>query len=95
MGQSHDSLALDDKGRTVDNPMAETWRLAAGVNFRLGENLDRHPAYTLAWLGNMDDAQTRARAGETLSGTYKNALLHVVGSGATWRFRRRPGLTQG
>ncbi|WP_242411218.1 OmpP1/FadL family transporter [Pseudomonas knackmussii] len=86
MGLGYDSSAVDDKDRTVDNPMGETWRLAAGVNYQLEEGLDLHAAYTLAWLGNMDDEQTKARSGETLSGTYKNAALHIIGGGATWRF---------
>ncbi|MOA41749.1 hypothetical protein D3C78_1637450 [compost metagenome] len=66
--------------------MAETWRLAAGVNYALDEGLDLHFAYTLVWLGDMDVDQTKARSGTTLSGTYDNAMLHILGGGATWRF---------
>ncbi|MCY1412067.1 Outer membrane protein transport protein (OMPP1/FadL/TodX) [compost metagenome] len=86
MGVGYDSSAVDDDDRTVDNPMAETWRLAAGVNYALDEGLDLHFAYTLAWLGDMDVDQTKARSGATLSGTYDNAMLHILGGGATWRF---------
>ncbi|MFR0693572.1 OmpP1/FadL family transporter [Enterobacterales bacterium AE_CKDN230030158-1A_HGKHYDSX7] len=86
MGLGYDSSAVDDKDRTVDNPMGETWRLATGVNYQIDEGLDLHLAYTLAWLGNMDDEQTKARSGTTLSGTYRNAALHIIGGGATWRF---------
>lgn len=86
MGLGYDSSAVDDKDRTVDNPMGEAWRLATGVNYQLEEGLDLHLAYTLVWLGDMDDEQTKSRSGTTLSGTYKDAALHIVGGGATWRF---------
>ncbi|MFV3307995.1 OmpP1/FadL family transporter [Pseudomonas sp. NY15181] len=86
MGLGYDSSAVDDKDRTVDNPMGETWRLATGVNYQLEEGLDLHLAYTLAWLGDMEDEQTKSRSGTTLSGSYHNAALHIIGGGATWRF---------
>jgi len=85
-GVGYDSSAVDDKDRTVDNPMGEAWRLATGVNYQVDEGLDLHLAYTLVWLGDMDDQQTKARSGTTLSGTYKDAALHIIGGGATWRF---------
>lgn len=86
MGLGYDSSAVDDKDRTVDNPMGEAWRFATGVNYQLEEGLDLHVAYTLVWLGDMDDEQTKSRSGTTLSGTYKDAALHIIGGGATWRF---------
>ncbi len=86
MGLGYDSSAVDDKDRTVDNPMGEAWRLATGVNYQVDEGLDLHAAYTLVWLGDMDVNQTKARSGTTLSGTYRNAALHILGAGATWRF---------
>lgn len=86
LGLGYDSSAVDDKDRTVDNPMAENWRLATGVNYQVEEGLDLHLAYTLVWLGDMDVEQTKSRSGETLSGTYHNAALHIIGGGATWRF---------
>ncbi len=86
MGLGYDSSAVDDKDRTVDNPMGEAWRLATGVNYQLEEGLDLHMAYTLVWMGDMDVDQTKARSGNTLSGTYRNAALHIIGGGATWRF---------
>ncbi|MFI7838864.1 OmpP1/FadL family transporter [Pseudomonas asiatica] len=86
VGVGYDSSAVDDKDRTVDNPMGEAWRLATGVNYEVEEGLDLHLAYTLVWLGDMDVDQTKSRSGNTLSGTYKNSALHIVGGGATWRF---------
>lgn len=86
VGLGYDSSAVDDKDRTVDNPMGEAWRLATGVNYQVDEGLDVHAAYTLVWLGDMDVDQTKSRSGTTLSGTYKNAALHIIGGGATWRF---------
>ncbi|WP_085640177.1 MULTISPECIES: OmpP1/FadL family transporter [unclassified Pseudomonas] len=86
MGLGYDSSAVDDKDRTVDNPMGDTWRLATGVNYQIDEGLDVHLAYTLVWLGDMDDEQTKRRSGTTLSGTFKDSALHIIGGGATWRF---------
>ncbi|WP_449433437.1 OmpP1/FadL family transporter [Pseudomonas putida] len=86
MGVGYDSSAVDDEDRTVDNPMGETWRLATGVNYSVDEGLDLHLAYTLVWLGDMDVEQTKARSGTTLSGSFDNSALHIIGGGATWRF---------
>jgi long-chain fatty acid transport protein len=86
MGVGYDSSAVDDKDRTVDNPMGEAWRLATGVNYKVDEGLDLHAAYTLVWMGDMDVEQTKSRSGETLSGSYRNSALHIIGGGATWRF---------
>ncbi|MEK1905214.1 MAG: outer membrane protein transport protein [Pseudomonas sp.] len=86
LGLGYDSSAVDDDDRTVDNPMNETWRLATGINYQLEEGLDLHLAYTLVWLGDMDNEQTKARSGNSLSGSYNNSSLHILGGGATWRF---------
>ncbi|MGG6351088.1 OmpP1/FadL family transporter [Pseudomonas putida] len=85
-GMGYDSSAVDDKDRTVDNPMGEAWRFASGVNYQVEEGFDLHMAYTLVWLGDMDVEQTKARSGNSLSGSYDNAALHIIGGGATWRF---------
>lgn len=85
-GLGYDSSAVNDKDRTVDNPMGEAWRLATGINYQIDKGLDLHAAYTLIWLGDMDVEQAKARSGTTLSGTYRNAALHIFGAGATWRF---------
>ncbi len=69
-----------------NNPMDETWWLAAGVNYTVDEGLDLHLAYTLVWLGDMDVDQTKNRSGTTPSGSYDNSALHIIGGGATWRF---------
>lgn len=86
IGLGYDSSAVDDEDRTVDNPMGEAWRLATGVNYQIDEGLDIHAAYTLVWLRDMDVDQTKTRSAETLSGSYQNAALHIIGGGATWRF---------
>lgn len=85
-GVGYDSSAVDDKDRTVDNPMGEAWRFATGINYQIDQGLDVHAAYTLVWLGDMEVEQTKSRSGQTLSGSYKDAALHIVGAGATWRF---------
>jgi long-chain fatty acid transport protein len=73
--------AVDDKDRTVDNPMGEAWRLATGINYQVDQGLDVHAAYTLVWLGDMDVEQTKAHSGTTLSGTYRT--LHILDAGTT------------
>ena len=57
MGLCYDSSAVDDKDRTVDNSMGETWRLATGANYQLEEGLDVLLAYPRAWLGDRDNEQ--------------------------------------
>lgn len=86
VGLGYDSSAVDDEDRTVDNPMGEAWRLATGVNYTVDEGLELHLAYTLVWLGDMDVDQTKSRSDTTLSGSYDNSALHIIGGGATWRF---------
>ncbi|WP_417661299.1 OmpP1/FadL family transporter [Pseudomonas sp.] len=85
MGVGYDSSAVDDKDRTVDVPVGEAWRLATGFNYQVDETLSVNMNYTLIWMGDMSVDQSK-RNGETLSGEYKNAAIHVIGGGATWRF---------
>ena len=86
MGLGYDSSAVDDADRTVDLPMGDTWRLATGLNYALEENLDFHLAYTLVWMGDMPIEQTKRASGQTVSGEYRNAALHILGGGMVWRF---------
>ncbi|MBV4485008.1 OmpP1/FadL family transporter [Pseudomonas sp. SWRI153] len=86
VGLGYDSSAVDDKDRTVDNPMNEAWRLATGVSYALQDDVDVHMSYTLIYLGDMDVQQTKSRSGGSVSGEYKNAALHVLGGGVVWRF---------
>ncbi|KAB0493640.1 OmpP1/FadL family transporter [Pseudomonas vancouverensis] len=86
VGVAYDTSAVDDKDRTVDNPMDSAWRFATGVNYALEKDLDLHMSYTLIYMGDMDDQQTKARSGDTVSGTYRNSMIHVFGGGAVWRF---------
>lgn len=86
LGLAYDSSMVDDQDRTADNPAGASWRFATGVNYQLEEGLDLHLAYTLIWLGDLDDQQTKSRSGDSLSGTYENTAIHAIGGGATWRF---------
>ncbi|MNF64935.1 putative outer membrane protein precursor [compost metagenome] len=85
VGVGYDTSAVDDEDRTVDNPMGENWRLATGVNYALDANTDLHFAYTLVWLGDLPDQQTK-KTGGSVSGEYSNAALHMLGGGVVWRF---------
>lgn len=86
LGLAYDSSAVDDEDRTVDNPMAETWRVATGFNYQVEEGLDLNLSYTFLWLGDMEVDQTKPVSGLRTSGEYANASLHVIGGGAVWRF---------
>ncbi|CAD5109279.1 OmpP1/FadL family transporter [Zestomonas carbonaria] len=86
MGLAYDSSAVDDEDRTVDNPMAETWRLATGFNYRLDEGLDLNVSYALVWLGDMEVDQQKRVSGKRVSGEYSNSALHILGGGVIWRF---------
>lgn len=86
VGVAYDSSAVDDKDRTVDNPMNDAWRFATGVNYALDANTDLHLNYTLIWMSDMEVTQTKARSGNSVSGEYRDAMLHVIGGGAVWRF---------
>ncbi len=86
MGLGYDSSMVDDADRTADNPADASWRLAAGFNYALDENVDIHMAYTLDWIGDIDITQTKKSTGSQLSGEYTNSALHIIGGGMTWRF---------
>lgn len=86
IGVAYDGSAVEDKDRTVDNPMGEIWRLATGINYQVDSGLDLHMTYALLWLGNMSVQQDKRLSGEKLSGGYRNSSLHILGGGATWRF---------
>lgn len=86
MGVGFDSTMVDDRDLTVDNPAGDLWRFATGVNYQVDKGLDLHLAYTLIWAGDLDVDQSKARSGTTVSGTYKDMALHVIGGGAVWRF---------
>lgn len=86
VGLGYDSSMVDDDDRTADMPTGASWRLATGINYALDDGLDLHLAYTLVWLGDMDIQQTKSRSGSSLSGSYDNSALHILGGGAVWRF---------
>ena len=72
-----------DKHRTVDNPMAENWRLATGFNYQVDAGLDLHMAYTLVWMGDMQVQQSKELSGQTLSGPGHTAELLRTPPGPT------------
>ncbi|MEH6564100.1 MAG: outer membrane protein transport protein [Halopseudomonas sp.] len=85
MGVGYDSAMVEDADRTADNPAADTWRFAGGLNYKVDDSLDLHLAYTLVWLGDMELSQSKARSGDTLYGSYDSSALHILGGGAVWR----------
>jgi long-chain fatty acid transport protein len=67
----YDSSAVDDRDRTLDNPMNETWRLATGFNY---------------WPGDMEVDQQRRSTDVRTFGEYSNTALHIIAGGVVWRF---------
>ena len=86
LGLAYDSSAVDDSDRTVDVPMGDAWRFATGINYALNKDLDVHMNYTLIWMGDMSTQQTKSSNGQSVSGEYRDAALHVIGGGMVWRF---------
>ncbi len=89
LAPSVDCAGLLPDGRRVS--FAFPWKLygsmgqtsGQGINYKVDVEPDLHAAYTLVWLGDMDVEQTKSRSGGTLSGTYRNSTLHIIGGGAT------------
>jgi len=86
LGLAYDCSAVDDSDRTVDVPMNDAWRVATGINYALSKDLDLHASYTLIWMGEMSTQQTKNSNGQSVSGEYRDAALHVIGGGMVWRF---------
>ncbi|MFI8482319.1 OmpP1/FadL family transporter [Pseudomonas sp. NPDC078700] len=85
MGVGYDTSSVDDDDRTVDVPVGAAWRFATGLNYKIDESMSVNLNYTLIWMDDLSIEQSK-RNGDTISGEYKKAAIHVLGGGATWRF---------
>ncbi|WP_010487737.1 OmpP1/FadL family transporter [Pseudomonas sp. S9] len=85
MGVGYDTSSVDDDDRTVDVPVGAAWRFATGLNYKIDESMSFNLNYTLIWMDDLSVEQSK-RNGQTISGEYKKAAIHVLGGGATWRF---------
>ena len=89
MGVGYDSSPVSDSDRTLSMPIGETWRLGTGVTYALDRNSELNLSYALAWMGDMEVSQSKLLPlddPKTVSGEYKNSLIHAISGSMTWRF---------
>jgi long-chain fatty acid transport protein len=89
MGVGYDSSPVSDSDRTLSMPIGETWRVATGVTYALDSNREINLSYALAWLGDMEASQSKRLPlddPKTVSGAFKNSLIHAISGSMTWRF---------
>lgn len=78
-GLAYDSSMVEDKYRTADMPVGETWRWGLGATYALDKTSSLNLSYTLNWSGDMTvDQQGGALTGD-LKGEYSNTALHFFG----------------
>lgn len=87
-GMAYDSAMLDDDNRTLDLPNGETWRLGAGAQYKIRENLELGFAYELGWSGDLSVEQ-ETRSGNTVvrrvAGEFENAQMHFLNFSIKWK----------
>jgi long-chain fatty acid transport protein len=85
-GVSYDSSMMDDKDRTPDLPLGESWRFGLGARYDWSENLAFGAGYTLLWSGDLDMDVNRGPLAGRLSGTYENVSMHFISLYLNWKF---------
>lgn len=86
LGLSYDSSMVSDSNRPIMLPVQQSWDLGTGITYALNKDLDLNVSWSVAWLGDIEAAQTKPLSGATVSGSYDNAWIQTVGGSATWRF---------
>jgi long-chain fatty acid transport protein len=85
-GVSYDSSMMDDKDRTPDLPLGESWRFGLGARYDWSENLAFGTGYTLLWSGDLDMDVNRGPLAGRVSGTYENVSMHFINFFVNWKF---------
>jgi long-chain fatty acid transport protein len=85
-GVSYDSSMMDDKDRTPDLPLGESWRLGLGARYDWSEKLAFGAGYTLLWSGDLDMDVNRGPLAGRVSGTYENVSMHFINFYLNWKF---------
>jgi long-chain fatty acid transport protein len=84
-GIAYDSSMMDDKDRTPDLPLGESWRFGMGARYNWSEQLALGLGYTLLWSGDLDMDVDGALSGR-VSGTYENTAMHFINFFISYRF---------
>ena len=86
-GIAYDSSPVDDEDRSLQMPMAATWRFGVGGQISTSETVKLGFAYQLTWMGNMPVDQFRQLGAlqiNRVSGQYENTALHAFVVNLTW-----------
>lgn len=86
LGLSYDSSMVSDSNRPIMLPTQQTWDLGTGVTYALNKDVDLNLSWSIAWLGDVEAAQTKQLSGATTSGSFDDAWIQTIGGSATWRF---------
>jgi long-chain fatty acid transport protein len=85
-GVAYDSSMMDDKDRTPDLPLGESWRFGLGTRYDWSKKLALGVGYTFLWSGDLDmDVNKGALAGR-VSGTYENVSMNFINLYLNWKF---------
>ncbi|QXH74811.1 outer membrane protein transport protein [Pseudomonas atacamensis] len=85
-GIAYDSSAVSDNNRTVNMPMAASWRVATGATYALSKDIEANVSWAMIWIGDMPVDQTKAVSGNRISGELDSARIQTVAANMTWRF---------
>jgi long-chain fatty acid transport protein len=77
-GVSYDSSMMDDKDRTPDLPLGESWRFGLGARYDWSEKLAFGAGYTLLWSGDLDMDVNRGPLAGRVSGAYENTSMSFM-----------------
>ena len=86
-GVGYDSSALNERKRTFNTSLAETWRLASGISYAYDRDTELNLNYAFTWMGDMPGTQSGAgkdRFGA--SDAFANAYFHTLTWSVTWRY---------
>jgi long-chain fatty acid transport protein len=83
-GVAYDSSMMDDKDRTPDLPLGESWRFGLGTRYDWSKKLALGVGYTFLWSGDLD-MDVNKGAGR-VSGTYENVSMNFINLYLNWKF---------
>jgi long-chain fatty acid transport protein len=85
-GFAYDSSMMDDKDRSPDLPLGETWRFGLGTRYDWSQNLALGVGYTFLRSGDLDMDVNRGPLAGRVSGTYENVSMHFINFYLNWKF---------
>lgn len=84
-GVAYDSSMIKDSNRTVTLPVDAAWRWGIGTQYELNKAVTLGLAYELVYFGDMSVDQAGGPLRGNISGTYENAMIHVVALTLNWK----------